>query len=725
LDRHRDHKAIFRRFFRILILAVFVVLLGAPAYAQERRGDRPARNAGKIREARLKSRDKQGDRPRTRDVAGRRVRTKNKSSAERAQAVYPTPKAARAAGKRRDGDRPGRPVAPIMGSRPRDNQRAWSDGIYGRRVHVRSATGRARAANVYSNKLQLAILKSKQRDPGDNGRGKKRVEPRSASRAYIRHTSINPIARFARKHKRGDQARLTDPAGRMPRGKNYQTPAQPIVQPRDPYRGRKRVGDDRPYRGYTQVMSSGIRTPKAWKGDITGRRIRRGDPRTKIETGGRLPMRLQASEPRFGDRRMHAKRKGTGYRSATVSGEKRPGTALAGRPPGRGAIGVAGITTRTRSQTPLTPQRAGKSRSGKMWNNQGNPLPRKNPSATTLGAGTFQGNLKWREPLTPRRAGKSRSGQLWNNRERPVARKPASATDLRVGAFQGNVKWRTPLTSRKAGKSVSGQLWNNREQPLAGKPPSNTDIRAGAFQGNMRLKRPLKPKNAGESVSREGWNNDGQPLIGKAPPRKIRTHAIYQGNIKGGRPLEDRNTGKSVSGQLWNNDEKPIKSKPPSDVHVAAFRYKGNVRLTRFGRSYVPNPNAADEALKKAKPEKNTFEVAEIRGRTKAYHYVRNPSSSDDALKVREPGRAFAMASAYQGNIRMSKFKLFSKSDLHPDARFIKTNKNNVKGERDALTGFKLWWTRTFKKNDTQPEHVKQKVGKPRYDKGEAGLWYD
>src|SRR5690606_14712383 len=143
LDRHRDHKAIFRRFFRILILAVFVVLLGAPAYAQERRGDRPARNAGKIREARRKSRDKQGDSPRTRDVAGRRVRTKNKSSAERAQAVYPTPKAARAAGKRRDGDRPGRPVAPIMGSRPRDNQRAWSDGIYGRRVHVRSATGRA------------------------------------------------------------------------------------------------------------------------------------------------------------------------------------------------------------------------------------------------------------------------------------------------------------------------------------------------------------------------------------------------------------------------------------------------------------------------------------------------------------------------------------------------------------------------------------------------------
>src|SRR5690606_17972628 len=228
--------------------------------------------------------------------------------------TFPPPKAARAAAKKRDGDRPGKPVAPVMGTRPRDTQKPWSSGVFGRRVNVRSATGKAR--NVYSNKPQLDHLKMIQREPGDYGRGKKRVVPRSASRAYIRHTSINPIARFSRKHKRGDQARLTDPAGRLPRGKNYQTPAQPVVQPRDPYRGRKRIGDDRPYRGYSQVLSSETRTPKAWKGDITGRRIRKSDPRTKLETGGRLPMRLQATKPR--------------------SGEGRPGAMLAGKPPGMG-----------------------------------------------------------------------------------------------------------------------------------------------------------------------------------------------------------------------------------------------------------------------------------------------------------------------------------------------------------------------------------------------------
>jgi hypothetical protein len=39
------------------------------------------------------------------------------------------------------------------------------------------------------------------------------------------------------------------------------------------------------------------------------------------------------------------------------------------------------------------------------------------------------------------------------------------------------------------------------------------------------------------------------------------------------------------------------------------------------------------------------------------------------------------------------------------------------------LTNLKLWWARTFKKQETQPENLKYKGKKPRYDKGEDGLW--
>src|SRR5690606_2239908 len=112
-------------------------------------------------------------------------------------------------------------------------------------------------------------------------------------------------------------------------------------------------------------------------------------------------------------------------------------------------------------------------------------------------------------------------------------------------------------------------------------------------------------------------------------------------------------------------NETPIKSKPPSDVNVAASRYKGNVRLTGFGNNYVKNPNSSALALKKLKPEKNTYDVARINSKMRPYHYVRNPSSADGALKVREPGRAFAKAASYQGNVRMKKFELFGKRNLH------------------------------------------------------------
>lgn len=679
MNWRKAHNAFnFTRFLRFFTLASLVVLFSLPSLAQDRGGDRPVNNKEKVRETRFKSRNKQGDRPRTKDVAGRRVRTKGKSSVDRARASYPTPKTARAAKRKRNVDRAGEPLSPIYGGRPRDTQRPWKDGIFGRRVHVRSATGQAR--NVYSNRTQLAILKMKQRTPGDYGRGKKKVVPRSASRAYLRHKSINPIARFSRKHKRGDQAVLTDLAGRRPRGKNFETPRQPIVSAPDPYRGRKRIGD-RPYQGRDRtIISSGIKTPKAWKGDITGRRIRSGDARTRTGTGGRIPGRLQATNPRFGDRRLHGKRRGVGYKTATVSGEKRPGgRALPVRAPGRGITGIGGLTVKTNRH----------------------------------------------DPLTPGRAGKSKSGILWNNKGRALARKPPSSTDQRVGAFQGNMKFQRPMKPRDAGKSKSGKLWNNDGMPLAGKAPPRSARTHAIFQGNIKGGRPLTPRDAGKSKSRDSWNNNGTPLVGKAPPRSARTYATFQGNIKGGRPETPRNAGKSRSGILWNNNETPIKSRPPSDVNVAASRYKGNLRLTTFGRSYIKNPNASALALKKLKPEKNTYDVAGIRSRTRAYHYVRNPSSADGALKVREPGRAFARASSYQGNIRMKKFDVFGRRNLHPDSQFVKINKNNVKGEKDALTGLRLWWSRTFKKNDEQPGHLKEKPGRPRYDKGEQGLWYD
>ncbi|HZX73489.1 MAG TPA: hypothetical protein VFE57_03650, partial [Cyclobacteriaceae bacterium] len=74
----------------------------------------------------------------------------------------------------------------------------------------------------------------------------------------------------------------------------------------------------------------------------------------------------------------------------------------------------------------------------------------------------------------------------------------------------------------------------------------------------------------------------------------------------------------------------------------------------------------------------------------------------------------------YQGNIKMHKF---NDRNLHPDAKFAHSFDDNVKGEKSVMTDLKLLWSKVFGKNATQPENLKSKSERPRYDKGEKGLW--
>ncbi len=664
LNLSRHNSAFLSKWAKWIVLGLFFICLSMTSYGQTAKGDNPVSNKGKVREARFKTRYKQGDKPKTKDVAGRRLRTKNKSSAQ-AAINYPTPYAAQSARKRaKGGEQAGRPVAPVLGSQPRNNQNAWRGGPYGRRIH--SNTERAKSQNVYSNRAQLSMLKKYQKDPGDNSGKRNKVTPRSASSAYIAKRSVNPMSRFSRKTKKGEVAFLTDPAGRKLRGKNYETPRPGIIPSTDPYHGRKRVGD-RPYGGpaFKRHASATRQTPRAWSGDIAGRKIRGKNYQSKVNTGGNS-YSMGGPAPRFGDHRLFGKKKGRIAGTATEPPEKRTGkAALPVRIPGKGA----------------------------------------------RGAGDFSGNIKSKRAD---KGGGSVSGRNWNNNQTPLPVRPPSSDSQKAGTFHGNVKWKRP---EKGGGSVSG-FWNNKGKPIQGQPPSEKSQRALAFQGNVKGG---KPQKGGGSIS-GSWNNKGKPIQGNPPSEKSQRALAFQGNLKGHKPEKG---GGSVSGELWNNDETPIKVKPPYKGARSAYAYIGDVKLKRFNRSYAKSPNAHEDALKQARPDKAAYKADEIQTKVKQYNYVRNPSSAEAALKVREPGKAFVRASDYQGNIKMKKFDLFARNDLHPDSRFVKINKNNVAEEKDFLTNFKLWWSQMFKKNETQPDHLKEKGKKPRYDNREQGLWYD
>jgi hypothetical protein len=399
------------------------------------------------------------------------------------------------------------------------------------------------------------------------------------------------------------------------------------------------------------------------------------------------------------------------------------------------------------------PAKGGGSRSGKRWNNGGVPVQVKMPG-NNVDVGGFRGRIKgggqrmvdqgeaftgYKKSRKPLKGGGSVSGRLWNNQQSALPRRTIGGdisgipTNLRRKRpvktdqgeeFTGYTKAHRPV---KGGGSVSGKLWNNRQSPL---PRKTIDTNISGIPAKLRRKRTVQV-DQGEEFT--GFIKVRRQDKGGTPPESARRGLEYSGNTKVNLLRNRfRDQGEEFTGFIKRSKrsytqnehavEESIKKRRPGK---SVFDAEGlQVKVSR--RDYIRNKNAAEDALLKLKPTKASTQINGLQVRVKQYNYVRNPSSARESLKVREPGKAFARASDYQGNIKMKKFSLFDRNRAqHPDTRFIKTNKNNVDGERDLLTNFKLWWARLFKKQEAQPEHLKEKGRKPRYDNGEQGMWYD
>jgi len=649
------------------------------------------------------------------------------------------------------------------GSRPQVNSRSVSGQqakrISSSRVRTRSATGSTRnvypqrgpyvnnpsrkpraSQPSYSNRSQVARTSSGSYRPDPPKR--KRVTPKSASRSYISRRSINAFAGFWNKKPKGEKAYEGDISGRPLRMKNFETKRPVITNPTaHPYRPKKRVGDT-PYKAqrgarYATATSSG----KAWRGDVAGRKIRGRNFSSKktMEGAGQPIFPRKKTKQRVGDKPYKGTVPGGGYKSATGKFKKGQGP-LPAKAPGRGANGIDSYQGNMKGGKIFTPQGAG-----------------------------YSGNLKARRPL---KGGGSVSGRAWNNRGQAIAGKAPRGAD--VGSFQGNIKGGKKIFSpqgadysgnikggkkifRPQGEDYTGNIKGGKKIFTPQGEDYTGNIKGGKkiftpqgadYTGNIKARKPLK---GGGSVSGKLWNNKEQPIAGKSPTKKIRMD-LYQGNIK----VSKKEPSKEVGGFPGKHHE--------FDFHPTlrdqGEEFTGHTRLPRFKKEYIKNPNSSKEALKKTRPDKTTYLVDGLQIKVKqqeykkkpnaaenamrgvgpgknsvkaseftkamrqTWNYKHNPNAADDALDTHEPGKAFARATDYQGNIKMRKM-IFGKKGLHPDAQFVKINKNNTDAERDMLTNFKLWWARLFKKSDTQPDHLKEKYKKPRYDKKEQGLWYD
>jgi len=633
----------------LFILAAIVY--AAPALAQNTKGDRAVDNQKTVRQTKGKS-VKKKSKATTRDIAGRRLRTKNKSSANRANVGIPQPGTTKQQ-PRRVTDRP----APVRADkrfaskerRRSDPDRSWQGDVSGykpRKIKPSSAeeTGR----NVYpqrefTTRRPMGDQPFRSRDP-KTASGRKIVKrtPQRAERAWKGDIKGQPFyspksqtgrlnntysqktrySKYVTKKPSGRDAAFDNKA-KVARAKRIGTSTSPknwresvvTASGQKPFvtRGRKNV-----YWGKMKIRE------RARTGDLTGRPLRNRNFRS---AGMGLTGRDTLA---FFGRRPHGD---------MTPGRKRSGKFISGSEAKGGWLNdIAGYRLRKKipggAEAPGTHKYSGfRSTSGLFRNNK--PVQTKTPgigAAALAGGlkktrgidgrnmqdqgGAFSGYLKSRRP--DKFTG-GKAGALWNNNRTPIAGKgvPASAYQAgrfsgrgrggkffedQGGAFTGYIKATKPFKFKGSG---SGKLWNNDNTPVQGKLLPAGANRAGRFSGHTKTSlkdfsdqgagftgylKATKPHKFSGSLSGKLWNNDNKAVTELEGGRATAAAGNFQGRKKTRGP--EKGKFLVTPDKLWNNKETAVTHLEATKDVARAGYYQGRKKVREPGKSKIAaSPN--------------------------------------------------------------------------------------------------------------------------------------
>lgn len=313
----------------------------------------------------------------------------------------------------------------------------------------------------------------------------------------------------------------------------------------------------------------------------------------------------------------------------------------------------------------------------------------------------YRGNISWNQQYGIGRQGLNYTG---DRKVTKIDRRAATRLSNWKGSwelFELKPSWKdhgatfTGYTRLSRWKKDYKQTPYSLESALKKKSPSRSVFETDGLQVAIKQRdygrKPRAPKNA---------------MPGIKPSETLRKAGEYAGNIRlrgiGRNPLSSK---------------KALPGKEPSSALVKAGEYAGNMRLRGIGR----NPLSAKKALPGKEPSSPLQRAAAYTGSTRLAHaYRHNPNSSKKALKVIYPGKDYMRIGDYRGNIRVNRV---TGKKFHPDAQFAHGRVYNEDGKRTTMTQFRLFWAKLFRKQAVQPNTVKEKERKPRYDKREKEIW--
>lgn len=682
------------------------------------------------------------------DLAGRPLRTRNYKSAPQSIKV---PERDIYSGRKQMGDKPYKGQAGgFHKSATRTQPRAWSSDIAGRKIRGRNYVTKDRPSNraIYAPRL----AKEKVGDHPQHNKIKYGGHVSYSSRYLGKVGRPIPVKTPGKKaDKLGRyQANLRGQkpykGGGSVSGRRWNNAGQPI-SPRAPGIGANGIDYAGRQKASKPVKGGGSVSGRVWNN--AGQPIPGRTPGIGSRDVG-YSGNIKASKPLKG--------------GGSVSGRvwNNAGQPIPGRTPGIGSRDI-GYSGNIKASKPL---KGGGSVSGRVWNNNGQPLPGRSPSSTALKTSGYPGHFK-REELYPVMSNQGEEFTGFQKRKKyqasPYQHARALLKKEQKGAVNADglqIRMKQPGWARNENahkdallkRDPGGNVFKTGGLQVPVQSPGYTQNK-NAHNASAMKRKPSKESmlvdNLTIKMKQPGWtrnkNAHEDALMKKDPGSNVFRTDGLQIRVQSPGYTQNKNAHdasimkrKPSKGSMVV-DNLTIKTKQPGwarnknahedalmkrDLGSNFFRPDGlQIRVPSPG--YTQNKNAHDASIMKRKPGSGVYKTNDIYGRIQAYTYKANPSSSRAALRVREPGKAFAKANNYQGNIKMQKFNFLKHPDYHPDSYFVKTNKNNVKEERSLFTNIRLTWAKLFRKNETQPESVKEKVRKPRYDRREVGLWYD
>ncbi|HEY5823834.1 MAG TPA: hypothetical protein VIT44_05705, partial [Cyclobacteriaceae bacterium] len=472
----KSHNASFVSAIKIIGGLLLLLFLSNTAFAQNTKGDKPQGNQRQVRGTNSKS-VKKKEKGKTKDIAGRRLRTKDKSSASRANSNYrqPSPYPGR---KRTSNDRAASPRGRTYSNSPRESRtRGWTGDISGHKIRTvkPSKSGVARN-NVYP-----------QSGPYVNNASKKARKPDSHRTIGRTSNGKRVVNRSPQQKQRAWKGNLQGGAIGSPSATGSVKNVYPQKNQYSKYTGKSQKRKSKPYSNAgiakQNLQLSSEPGPRGKKFSIFPRSI----SGSFIKGGKKNPYwgKYSKGERAFTRDLSGGPLRTRNFRSMPAGLVGRDSLKMFGRKPGG--------------------DRAYKGRRGRSV------------SATPSVQRGWRGDLAGRKIRSPKQ-GKTNetAGNLLFPRKLSI-----SAQSHRPGRH-----------SPKGGASVSHKRKDN--SPLPGRAPG---IGASGISKGLARTKGRKTDKGGGSAS-AGWNNKGQPINPRSPGEGSVRAGRYTGNIIGGRPAK-------------------------------------------------------------------------------------------------------------------------------------------------------------------------------------------